>query len=187
MKKIIVLLLVLVLAVSTSFAALIQIGPTARFSGDITNLEEYKDVTNYDFGADARVNLGPLGVAANVLFGKENDNQLVFNSIITANLRLDLSIVDFSIGAGYSLPIVYDKETGNITVDGQPIDKTLDVFKESQLLARASVGVNLGGLGVSADYKIPFDTVVSYVTGEEKDLKSFEKGNVAISMLINLF
>ena len=60
MKKTIIALLILVFAASSCFAAFIQIGPTARYNGSYTDVEEMKDIKNYEFGADARVNLASL-------------------------------------------------------------------------------------------------------------------------------
>ena len=42
MKKVIIILLVLTVSLTGLFAALIQIGPSARFNGDISNVEDYK-------------------------------------------------------------------------------------------------------------------------------------------------
>ena len=44
MKKTIIALLILVFAASSCFAALIQIGPTARYNGSYTDVEEMKDI-----------------------------------------------------------------------------------------------------------------------------------------------
>ncbi len=186
MKKILAILLVLGLVASSAFATVLQVGATGRFGGDITSLDSYKEVSNYDFGADARLNLGAFGLAANVLFGKNGENR-VYNTILTANVRLDLQAVDFALGAGYSLPVEVST-SGDVLIDNQPIEKTLDVLKNSQLLARAAVGVNIGGLCLSVDYKIPFSTIIDYLKRNDmKNLESFKQGKVALSVLVNIF
>ena len=68
MKKVIIILLVLTVSLTGLFAALIQIGPSARFNGDISNVEDYKSLSNYELGAEARVNISSFSLAANVLF-----------------------------------------------------------------------------------------------------------------------
>lgn len=193
MKKAIVFLMVAIIAASSCFAALIQIGPTARYNGEYTDdIDQYKDLSNYEFGADARVNLGMFGVAANALFSQVDDEN-IFNTIMTANLRLDMSLIELSVGAGFDLPIVWNKTTGSVVFiekDGTRSDVSnfMDVVKNSDLLVRAAVGVNLGGLGVSVDYRLPFSTVKSYLDDESADtVETFKKGRAAISMLINLF
>lgn len=185
MKKLGIIVLILALACTGVFASVIQIGATGRFGGDITKIEEYKNVENYDFGLDTRLNFDLFGVAANILFGK-NEGNTVLNTILTANLRADFTVVDLAFGVGYALPIEIGDD--GVLVDGKPASQTFDVLKNSQILARAAVGVNLGPVGVSVDYKIPFKTLVAYFQGDDlKDLESFKKGEIALSVLVNLF
>ena len=187
MKKTALIILILALATTSAFAALIQVGPTARYKGDLTNTEEIKDILDkYDFGADARVNLGRLGVAANALFGKQGDKNY-FYTLMTANLRANISLLEVSIGAGFDLPIVWDKNTGDVMIGDQPIENALEVFKDSEVILRAAAGVNLGGLGLSIDYKLPFSTLKSYIENDEDSIETFKKGSAAISLLVNLF
>ncbi len=185
MKKFAICLLILAVVCTSAFASVLQVGATARYGGSITSLDDYKKVSNYDFGADARINLGLFGVAANVLFGKNNDN-LVLNSILTANLRLDFKAVDIAVGAGYALPFEFASD--GVLINNKPANEVLDVIKNSQLLIRGAVGFNVGILGISVDYKIPFDTLKAYITSEDKsNLQSFQQGKIAISVLANLF
>ena len=55
MKKVIIILLVLAVSLTGLFAATVQLGPSGRFNGDISNIEDYKSISNYEFGAEARV------------------------------------------------------------------------------------------------------------------------------------
>lgn len=185
MKKFAICLLILAVVCTSAFASVLQVGATARYGGSITSLDDYKNVSNYDFGADARINLGLFGVAANVLFGKNNDN-LVLNSILTGNLRLDFKAVDIAVGAGYALPFEFASD--GVLINHKPANEVLDVIKNSQLLIRGAVGFNVGILGISVDYKIPYVTLVDYIKGEDKsNFSSFEQGKIAISVLANLF
>lgn len=185
MKKLTIFVLILALVCTGAFASTLQVGATARYGGDIASIEDYKNIKNYDFGLDTRINFSLFSVAANILFGSNNGNT-VLNSILTANLRADFTVVDLALGVGYALPIEFGSD--GVLVNGQPVSQTFDVLKNSQLLARAAVGVNIGALGVSVDYKIPFDTVVKYFkSGDFKNIKSFEQGKLAVSLLVNLF
>lgn len=185
MKKFAVLFLIAVLVCTSAFAATLQVGGTARFGGEITDIDDFKEIKNYDFGADARLNFGLLGIATNVVFGSNNGNT-VLNTIMTANLRFEVAVVEFALGVGYALPIEISDD--GLIIDGQPLKDALEVFKNSQLLARAAVGVNIGGLGLSVDYKIPFETVVEYAKSEDhKNIDTFKQGKVAISVLCNIF
>lgn len=192
MKKAIIILLVLVVSVSGLFAALIQVGPSARYKGDITNFEEYKDISNYEFGAEARVNISAFSLAANVLFGQDVPSNIdYFNTIITANLRAEFAIFEFGIGAGFDLPIIWKKTTGEVLVDinneARPIEKFYEVFNNSDVLLRASAGVNLGGLGIAADYKLPWSTIQKYFQNKEDTIETVKNGRVSVAILLNIF
>lgn len=184
MKKFVVFLVVLTLLCTTVFASTLQIGGTARIGGDFTDIETYKEISNYDFGVDTRLNFGLFGVAANVLFGKNNDH-VVLNPIVTANLHIDFKVVELALGLGYALPVEFGDD--GVIVDGKDADELLEVLKNSQLLARASALVNIGRIGVGVDYTIPFGTIIDYAKGEDlKNLSSFKQGKVALSVLISL-
>ena len=185
MKKFAVLFLIAALVCTSAFATTLQVGGTARFGGDLTDVEDYKEIKNYDFGADARLNLGLFGLATNVVFGSNNGNT-VLNTIMTANLRFEVSVVEFALGVGYALPIEIADD--GVIIDGKPLDNFFEVFKNSQLLARAAFGVNIGGLGLGVDYKIPFETIVEYAKSDNhKNLDTFKQGKISVSVLCNIF
>ena len=192
MKKVIIILLVLTVSLTGLFAALIQIGPSARFNGDISNVEDYKSLSNYELGAEARVNISSFSLAANVLFGQDRANNIdYFNSIVTANLRGEFAIFELGIGAGFDFPIIWDKTTGDVLVEingeNRPIEKFYEVFGNSDVLLRASCGVNLGGLGVALDYKLPWSTLQKYFQDKEDTIETVKKGRVSLALLFNLF
>ena len=192
MKKVIIILLVLAVSLTGLFAATIQVGPSARFNGDISNVEDYKSLSNYELGAEARVNISSFSLAANVLFGQDRANNIdYFNLIVTANLRGEFAIFELGIGAGFDFPIIWDKTTGNVLVEingeNRPIEKFYEVFGNSDVLLRASCGVNLGGLGVALDYKLPWSTLQKYFQDKEDTIETVKKGRVSLALLFNLF
>ena len=192
MKKVIIILLILTVSLTGLFAALIQIGPSARFNGDISNVEDYKSLSNYELGAEARVNISSFSLAANVLFGQDRASNIdYFNSIVTANLRGEFAIFELGIGAGFDFPIIWDKTTGDVLVEingeNRPIEKFYEVFGNSDVLLRASCGVNLGGLGVALDYKLPWSTLQKYFQDKEDTIETVKKGRVSLALLFNLF
>ncbi len=182
MKKFAVCFLIIAVVCTAAFASTLQVGATGRFGGNLFKGEDYTKIENYDFGADVRFNVSLFNLSANVLFGKNNGN-FVLNSIVTANVRFDLNIVNFAIGAGYALPFEFGE--GGVLIDDKPVSQAWDVFKNSQILARAAVGVNLGAVELGVDYKIPFSTIGKAVKNE--DYKTFEQGKLAFSVLVNLF
>ena len=192
MKKVIIILLVLTVSLTGHFAALIQIGPSARFNGDISNVEDYKSLSNYELGAEARVNISSFSLAANVLFGQDRANNIdYFNSIVTANLRGEFAIFELGFGAGFDFPVIWDKSTGDFLVgingEGRPLDKFYEIFTNCDDLFRVSAGVNLGGLGVAADYKLPWSTIQKYFQNQEDSIATMKKGRVSVALLLNFF
>ena len=192
MKKVIIILLVLAVSLTGLFAATIQVGPSARFNGDISNVEDYKSISNYEFGAEARVNISAFSLAANVLFGQDRANNIdYFNSIVTANLRGEFAIFELGFGAGFDFPVIWDKSTGDVLVgingEERPLDKFYEIFTNCDVLFRVSAGVNLGGLGAAADYKLPWSTIQKYFQNQEDSIATMKKGRVSVSLLLNFF
>ena len=192
MKKVITILLVLAVSLTGLFAATIQLGPSGRFNGDISNIEDYKSISNYEFGAEARVNISAFSLAANVLFGQDRTNNTdYFNSIVTANLRGEFAIFELGLGAGFDFPVIWDKTTRKVLVgingEEKPIDKFYEIFTNCDVLIRASAGVNLGGIGIAADYKLPWSTIQKYFQNEEDTIATMKKGRVSVSLLLNFF
>ena len=192
MKKVITILLVLAVSLTGLFAATIQLGPSGRFNGDISNIEDYKSISNYEFGAEARVNISAFSLAANVLFGQDRANNTdYFNSIVTANLRGEFAIFELGLGAGFDFPVIWNKTTREVLVgingEKKPIDKFYEIFTNCDILLRASAGVNLGGIGIAADYKLPWSTIQKYFQNEEDTIATMKKGRVSVSLLLNFF
>ena len=192
MKKVIIILLVLAVSLTGLFAATIQLGPSGRFNGDISNIEDYKSISNYEFGAEARVNISAFSLAANVLFGQDRANNTdYFNSIVTANLRGEFAIFELGLGAGFDFPVIWNKTTGDVLVgingEKKTIDKFYEIFTNCDILLRASAGVNLGGIGIAADYKLPLSTIQKYFQNEEDTIATMKKGRVSVSLLLNFF
>ena len=192
MKKVIIILLVLAVSLTGLFAATVQLGPSGRFNGDISNIEDYKSISNYEFGAEARVNISVFSLAANVLFGQDRANNTdYFNSIVTANLRGEFAIFELGLGAGFDFPVIWNKTTGDVLVgingEEKTIDKFYEIFTNCDILLRASAGVNLGGIGIAADYKLPLSTIQKYFQNEEDTIATVKKGRVSVSLLLNFF
>ena len=192
MKKVIIILLVLAVSLTGLFAATVQLGPSGRFNGDISNIEDYKSISNYEFGAEARVNISAFSLAANVLFGQDRANNTdYFNSIVTANLRGEFAIFELGLGAGFDFPVIWNKTTREVLVgingEQKPIDKFYEIFTNCDILLRASAGVNLGGIGIAADYKLPWSTIQKYFQNEEDTIATMKKGRVSVSLLLNFF
>lgn len=186
MKKMIVLLLILTVALAGAFAELIQVGPTGRFQGRMTEVEDWKDVGSYKFGVDARVNLAFLSVSGNALLGFDDNSMRPnqFDTDAALSYRMDLGLVDLELGAGARLNFVKGEDSW--TVNGKEMKDFAEAINPDLIVVRAAVGLNLGGIGVSADYKIAPATIVDVIKGKD-DVEAFKNGSISVSALINLF
>ena len=70
MKRTIAVLIIALFVTAGAFASILQIGPAATvdFNPNQFELESYKDVGKYQFGAEARVNLLFLQAGANASY-----------------------------------------------------------------------------------------------------------------------
>ena len=68
----------------------------------------------------------------------------------------------------------------------KPIDKFYEIFTNCDVLLRVSAGVNIGGLGVAADYKLPLSTIQKYFQDKEDTILTMKKGKVSVALLLNL-
>ena len=84
---------------------------------------------------------------------------------------------------------IYRCDSGCVEINGEnrPIEKFYEVFGNSDVLLRASCGVNLGGLGVALDYKLPWSTLQKYFQDKEDTIETVKKGRVSLALLFNLF
>ena len=100
------------------------------------------------------------------------------------------AIFELGIGAGFDFPIIWDKTTGDVLVgiysEQKPIDKFYEIFTNCDVLLRVSAGVNIGGLGVVADYKLPWSTIQKYFQDKEDTILTMKKGKVSVALLLNL-
>ena len=75
----------------------------------------------------------------------------------------------------------------DINNEARPIEKFYEVFNNSDVLLRASAGVNLGGLGIAADYKLPWSTIQKYFQNKEDTIETVKNGRVSVAILLNIF
>ncbi|MBQ0072040.1 MAG: hypothetical protein KBS81_09370 [Spirochaetales bacterium] len=189
MKKTIAILLVLMLAMTSAFAAFIQIGPTGRYQGDLTDMDQLRDVSNYAIGLDTRINLGVVDIAACGTVNADFKEAFMASTFTSVNARFDLTLLELSFGAGTDLTIGnnFDGFEGEWRVNGEEISSFFDVLKSSKFDARIAAGVNLGGLGLNVAYRVPFKTLGDLISGDYADVQNFNKGVASISLLLNIF
>lgn len=193
-KKISVILLILVFAVSSVFAtSIFQLGAAAELPLPMGSFEQmgnqFKDFGNYRFGADARLTI-PMGDFLGLQFGglamisgSFNPNVFNFNTDGTVNfVFFNSSSVNFSLGMGQNMLIRYseDKWTFNEQED------FLDAFKNSEFLYRVGVNIKFG-LSLGVYYVVPTSARVNGFEFAQL-APDFDRGRVGVSlMLLNLF
>ena len=186
MKKIILILLVLVIGITSAYSSILQIGPTTTlndvnvFDEDfIEDLEEldYLDPSIYKFGLDARINLLFLSAQANAFYQPPTDTSgHIMDTTVYGILDFSLfSIIRLGVGPGL-----------NYALDFTNLPKTFDdVLQNGSFNLKAHLSVDFGGTALSAYYVLP--TAYKWngplpING----LFDFEKGSLGISLLFGI-
>ena len=194
-KKITAVLVIAVILAASVFAGVkqsdiqgsMQVGIVGRYSGaDITAVEEYRIFENYRYGGDMRFNFGWFNVTGGLLVGAVHEDNTELIGSIAANFRLDLQLFDFTLGAGYELPFEFGKE--GMMIDGKPVTQAVDAFNRSTLYGHFGAGLNIGNLGIAADYHLSYDSIMKMVNDYDNvGLEPFKEGWVSISVLCKVF
>lgn len=164
-KKLITILLVMIIAMSTTFAAVFQFGASAALPLpiDTENPEnmanQFKDFANYQFGADLRITI-PFNNVIGLGFGFPTMMSFAGE---TANLTLNIkptidlvfapnSFASIELGAGYDVGMWWDKDWGyNLTFDAEH-------FADQPIWYHAGIGLDLKALGLNISYYLPAPT-----------------------------
>lgn len=195
-KKIMSLMLVLAIAVSGAFAApLLQFGPTLFYNNQVWDSENseiilpegFADIKeNIGLGADLRINLGMLQLAAfadcGMPFGKDL-SVLTVSGGVSVNTVLSIAFLDAFVGAGAHVDSAYSFDSKEWAFNGGEFTNVGELFKSSSLFYRGGASINIGLFGVSVFADIP----TSGTFGSSINLKPlFEQTKVSASLLFNI-
>lgn len=163
----------------------LQLGVVAGYTGG--DVESFKDgfssLENYHFGGEVRFNLSYLSFVGTGLYSQKGDNSLI-DCTLSANLRLDIDFLEVAAGIGMLVPVEYNDS--GVIVDGAVVDDAKKVLEKYSLVARAGIGVNIGGLCLAGSYTVPFESVTAAVDdGDGSHL--LEGGKISLSVLCKLF
>lgn len=162
MKRILIFSLMMIIG-SSLFAIDFQIGPVIMYSESMNNGLDFDDVgiEDFQFGADARLNLGHLQIAAMGLYEAEGDSSEPAQILLVPTIGVNFSIlmIDLGIGAGPGITINF----------GDGVDSSADMT----LHVKGTADINLGkfstGIIVGSsfnfsdiDYTSPKDNVELY-------------------------
>ena len=194
-KRLLGFVMILAIAISGAFAApLLQIGPTVFYHQQVWDAEDkevilpesFGDVTNnIGLGADVRINLGMLQVAAfadcGMPFGKDI-TVLTMNGGVSLNTVISLAFLDAFIGAGAHVDVEHNFDSGAWAFNGAEYSSMTELLSSSSLFYRAGASINLGFLGLSVFADIPVDGSVKSLSLEPL----FGETKVSASLLFNI-
>ena len=185
-KRLIAILVIAAIVPAMAFASILQIGPSVTYNKMVFNGEGdasgLKDISNYGFGADVRLNVYFLQVDAIGTYSKGADNSHIISTTPTANLLLKLGPIDLTAGIGPKLDFKRDS-AGKWTMNGQDIYNFGDSFMHAKLAYRAGVTANMGLIGLGVSYTVPTEGTFSNF----KAMPDFKSGTFGVSVLFNLF
>lgn len=188
-KKVLAVLMVAVLVSGAAFASILQIGPAVQYGMPVGDIRPDKNALttlgNYQFGADMRVNVALFNLNAMALYGFDAGTSThVFDTTLTAGIRIGLPFVEVGAGVGPSLTFATG-DFRDFNVNGYPVSDFLNVLKNSSLAYRFNVTVPVGPVSIGAVY-----TVGTELTFADFDFKhilpDFSKGRISVSCLFNL-
>ena len=195
-KRVLALVMVLALAVSGAFAApLLQIGPTVFYHQQVWDSEKSEVIlpesfgavtNNIGLGADVRVNLGMLQLAAfadcGMPFGKDL-SVLTMNGGVSLNTVISLAFLDAFVGAGAHVDVEHNFNSGAWAFNGAKFTSFDELLKSCSLFYRAGASVNIGFMGVSVFADIP----TSGSIGGSLSLKPLiDQTKISASLLFNI-
>ena len=165
-------------------APLLQIGANASYNAPIADdafSDGLKEIENYTFGVEARVNLFDwvsIAVPATIGFG----DVMTYGTQPSINLNLPVAgFFDLAFGVGTKLDFAH--QSGTWLVNGTPIDNFGDAFANANMTYRAAATFNLGFLGIGLAATIPTDGTFSDFDASP----NWEETTVSASVLFNLF
>lgn len=201
-KKILLLLVVAVFAISGAFSAqLIQIGGAAQYQMPATEaaaseniLDGLTELSNYKFGADVRLNVLFLNVSALGLYQPgvadiaDNTKTVpMFDTALTAGLTFGLGPIRLTAGVGPNFMFGLKDDAFVVGTDQTPVTDFMEVVKGSPLVYRADLSVNFGALGVGASYMINSATSIGDFDFSKILPENWGEGKVSVALLFNLF
>ncbi len=163
----------------------LQLGVTAGYTGgDVESFKDgFSDYENYHFGGDVRLNLSYLSFVGTAVYSDKGSTSLI-DAMISANIRLDIDFIEIAGGIGMVVPVEYNDD--GVIVNGETVSDAWDVLEQYQLVARAAVGLNLGGLSLGGAYTVPVDSISDAFDNSDGSYL-LEGGKISLSVLCKLF
>ncbi len=193
----IIFVLFIILPISISAKALdLNLGTTAQYKIDAgliqDNNEDQENITNYDFGTEARLKFLFLEATASSLFTTKTSSSVEFSNLLTAGVSFDLlNLIRIGIGFGPQYSIYFDSTGSALTSSTGSIFDFETAFLDSPCMYKAHVDLLLGKLAISANYTVPTTNLTLSKFGtEDFDFGDFtpvnlDNGKFGVSALIS--
>ena len=167
MKKL--LILGVVLLVPFGLFAQVQVGGTALYNFPIlTGVPDQLDLSNFTFGADARLKISLLQVSGLALFTPGETDGATIDIFLDGGLALDVALFRLGVGLGPNLRYTLGA--------GTPVGVGLNV--------KATADVMLGSIGFGLTYLNSFELDLNQAA--ELFSADYSKGLLGISLLFEL-
>ena len=183
MKKISILVALVLLPAMLMAAPIFQIGGLVSYNKAAVDIsgEDFKDIDNFSFGADIRLNpvkFLSLDIPATIGFG---DDLFTAGVLPSLNVNVPLgSFLDIAVGMGIQMD--FQKRGDDWYYNDFKLSDFSEAFPYSKLLYRAGVTFNLGLLSIGATVAVPTEG-----NFKEFDLKPiFDEARASAVVLVNL-
>ena len=189
-KKLIVLLIVAAIAVSSAVATpLLQIGPMVAYNNGIININddinnEELSIHSFTFGADIRLNLfNWVSIDVPATYGYANPGIHTIGLLPSLNLNIPaVSWLDIAVGVGLHMDFEYDQDSKNWYINGYDMRQFEKAIYGASLDYRLALTFNLGSVSIGATAFFPMDGNFEKLSPMPK----WEETRVSLSVLFNI-
>lgn len=189
-KKLIVLLIVAAIAVSSAVATpLLQIGPMVAYNNGIINISNDAEkgelsIHSFTFGADIRLNLfNWVSIDVPATYGYANPGIHTIGLLPSLNLNIPaVSWLDIAVGVGLHMDFEYDQDSKNWYINGYDMERLEKAIYGASLDYRLALTFNLGSVSIGATAFFPMDGNFEKLSPMPK----WEETRVSLSVLFNI-
>ncbi len=163
-KKLLAVLMIAVLAPAMIFAGdFFQVGANIGYSKSFSDIQDsveggadlgsYFSIENFSFAPEIRLNILflQLDAVAGLTFG---DNYFKADTQLSAGIQFKIASL-VRLGAGLGLNMPFECDNGTWYIGGSDVDQAGNAFLNSKLMYKASVGLVLDPIEITANWVIP--------------------------------
>lgn len=185
-KKALLIMICALFSMSLFSAPLLQIGANASYNAPIADdafSDGLKEIENYTFGVEARVNLFDwVSFAVPATFGGFGGDGILVSTMPSVNLNIPAAdFLDIALGLGMRMDFLHSGDSWYI--NGTSMDDAGNALMEARLAYRAALTFNLFGFGLGLTAAVPVKG--SFSSFNPSPL--WDASTLSASLLINFF